>query len=184
MELTIQGRSYELDDSTRDYVSDKINRVSHHISGARVANVLLGQQASHRQDQRFSAQIAFDVNGSVLRSEERATTARAAFAAAAHAIDKRVSRLKGWYRSEKGKHSHELIRFDEPEAEAETFEEDGMVVRVKRFSSKPMPVEEAIFQMDMLGHDFFFFQSSEDQQYNLLYKRTDGDYGLIVPDAL
>ena len=125
-----------------------------------------------------------DVKGSVIRSEERASSARAAIDAAAHAIDCRVQRLKSrMYRSERAKHSGVSIRFDRPEG-AQPFEEDGRVVRVKRFPMKPMTVEEAIFQIDMLGHDFFLFLSTDDQQYNLLYRRTDGDYGLIIPDML
>ena len=184
MELTIQGRNLELDGDTRDYISKKVNRVGRHISSTRSAAVQICQEKTRRVDQRFSAQITGDVNGSVIRSEERASSPRAAIDAAAHAIDHRVQRLKGrMYRGERAKHSGASIRFDQPE-EAQPSEEDGRVVRVKRYPIKPMTVEEAIFQIDMLGHDFFLFLSSDDQQYNLLYKRTDGDYGLIIPDML
>ena len=63
-------------------------------------------------------------------------------------------------------------------------EEEGKVVRVKRISIKPMAVEEAIFQMEMLGHSFYLFLDMEDQKHHVLYRRTDGDYGLLIPDAL
>ena len=58
---------------------------------------------------------------------------------------------------------------------------DGALVRVKRFSMKPLTVEEAAFQMQLLGHGFFMFLNSETDQHNLHYRRDDGDYGLIQP---
>ena len=58
------------------------------------------------------------------------------------------------------------------------------MVRVKRFAVKPMTVEEATFQMEMLGHNFFLFLSDAERQYSVVYRRTDGDYGLIIPEML
>ena len=58
------------------------------------------------------------------------------------------------------------------------------MVRVKGFPAKPMTLDDAAFQMDLLGHDFFMFLNSETDQYSLLYKRRDGDYGLIQPEPL
>ena len=60
----------------------------------------------------------------------------------------------------------------------------GKVVRVKQFSIKPMTLDEAAFQMELLGHDFFLFLNGETDQYNLLYRRHDGDYGLIQTEPL
>ena len=61
-------------------------------------------------------------------------------------------------------------------------EEERRVVRVKRFSIKPMDVEEAILQMELLGHSFYVFENAEDGQVNVLYQRKDGNYGLIEPE--
>jgi putative sigma-54 modulation protein len=58
------------------------------------------------------------------------------------------------------------------------------VVKVKRFALKPMDVEEAVMQMELLGHDFFVFSNAETDQVNVVYKRRDGNYGLIEPDLL
>jgi len=55
------------------------------------------------------------------------------------------------------------------------------VVKTKRFVMKPMPVEEAVLQLDLLGHDFFVFTNAETEEINVLYKRKDGNYGLIEP---
>ncbi len=184
MQVTIQGRNLEVDDAMRDYIDRKVDRVGRHISATRSASVHLSHEQTRRTDQRFSAQITVDVNGSIVRSEERARTTKAAVDAAAHAIDRRVKRLKSrLYRSERAKHDPSSIRFEEAE-ESVPVEEDGKVVRVKRFPIKPMAVEEAIFEMDMLGHSFYLFLDMEDQKHHVLYRRKDGDYGLLIPESL
>ena len=62
--------------------------------------------------------------------------------------------------------------------------EDGSVVKVKRFPIKPMAVDEAAFQMELLGHSFFLFVNGDTEQHNVIYRRNDGDYGLIEPEPL
>ena len=71
----------------------------------------------------------------------------------------------------------------EPEDEAVEEEEAGRVVRTKRFSMKPQDVEEAMLQMDLLGHSFYVFHNAQTDEVNVLYRRNDGDYGLIEPDV-
>ncbi len=71
----------------------------------------------------------------------------------------------------------------EMEQEGKKEEEEPRVVRTKRFAMKPMSVEEAILQMNLLGHDFFVFTNAETEQVNVVYRRRDGNYGLIEPDV-
>jgi len=64
-------------------------------------------------------------------------------------------------------------------------EEDApRVVKTKRFAIKPMPVEEAVLQMNLLGHSFFVFSNADTEMVNVVYKRKDGNYGLIEPEFL
>lgn len=67
-------------------------------------------------------------------------------------------------------------------AENDDNDEEFNVVKTKRFSVKPMSTEEAILQMELLGHNFFVFQDSESNDMNVVYKRKDGQYGLIEPE--
>ncbi|MBI2122962.1 MAG: sigma 54 modulation/S30EA ribosomal C-terminal domain-containing protein, partial [Armatimonadetes bacterium] len=60
---------------------------------------------------------------------------------------------------------------------------ESPIVRTKRFAMKPMTPDEAVMQMDLLGHDFFVFRNSGTMEVNVVYRRTDGKYGLIEPDA-
>ena len=68
------------------------------------------------------------------------------------------------------------------DAAADADEEEIAVVRVKRYASKPMSVEEAILQMNLLGHQFFMFRNTENEEINVVYRRKDGNYGLLEPD--
>ena len=68
------------------------------------------------------------------------------------------------------------------EEEYDDEESEGVIVRVKRFRVAPMSPEEAIEQMELLGHDFFVFYNADGGQFNVVYRRRDGDYGLIQPE--
>ena len=110
-------------------------------------------------------------------------------------MDRRLERYKSKaYRSEQAKKAGKNVSIRMLEApdvppvqntdDDEVVEAEGRVVRIKRFPIKPMTVDEAAFQMELLVHDFFMFLNSEADQHNLLYKRRDGDYGLIQPEPL
>ena len=94
------------------------------------------------------------------------------------ALTNRVARYKG-KRFEKGK---DTVRTMEPAAAGGEAVTRGRIVKTKQFAVKPMPVDEATEQMELLGHDFFLFVNSESGKANLLYRRKDGDYGLIEPN--
>lgn len=195
MELKILGRNLELNDQVRAYITRKVNRLSRHLSGITSATVELTRESTRAQDDRVVAQVTLGIDGSVLRGEERGANAIAAVDSVVAVMDRRVERYKGkFYRSKQVKKTGKNVSIrtldistapaEEAAADAEVLEADERVVRTKRFPIKPMTVAEAAFQMELLGHDFFMFLNSETDQHNLLYKRRDGDYGLIEPEAL
>ena len=96
-------------------------------------------------------------------------------------VDLVVDKLERQIRKYKTRLNRKLRRMEKPEVQAVP-DDDQQVVKIKRFTFKPMPVDEAIMQMNMLGHDFFVFTNSESEQINVLYRRRDGNYGLIQPD--
>jgi putative sigma-54 modulation protein len=156
-----------------------------------LAKVELRIDRTRRQDQRAHAEITVDVDGTVLRSEERAATPTAAIDQMVETLDRRLIRLKGrLYANERAKKAGRNVSVRTLDAlaaggeEGEQVEVVGQVVRVKRFPIKPMTVEEAAFQMEALGHDFFLFLNTETNTYNVLYKRKGGGYGLIQPEPL
>ena len=195
MDLQIYRKNLELNDTTRDYIARKVGRLSRHLSGITVAKVEISRQNTRVQDQRVVAQITLDINGTVLRGEEQGSNAMAAVDSVIAVMARRVERYKGRvYRSKQSKKSGGNVSIrtlgapatptEEGGPEEEIVGATGRVVRVKGFPAKPMTLDDAAFQMDLLGHDFFMFLNSETDQYSLLYKRRDGDYGLIQPEPL
>ena len=190
MELKIQTRNVEINDQVRRHITKKLGLISRHLPGITEAAVEVASEPTRSQQDRIVVQVTLDVNGDILRGEQRAASTTAAINAVAEVLDRRIERYKSrTYRSERARQLPPL-RTQEAEEMAQPRDviegellPDGTLVRVKGFHMKPLTVEEAAFQMQLLGHDFFMFLNSESDQHNLLYRRDDGDYGLIQPTA-
>jgi len=123
-------------------------------------------------------QVTIDSGGTLLRGEERAEDLFAAIDKVATIMGRQIEHYKGkLYEKRRGS---SLAR-SEPSEEIET-RPQRKVVKVKRFAVKPMSVAEATDQMELLGHDFFLFFNDDTEKLNLLYRRKDGNYGLIEPE--
>jgi putative sigma-54 modulation protein len=125
-------------------------------------------------------------NGTYLRAEERGPRLLAAIDAAADVMSRQVRRFKDRsYHSGRRGEAKEAARIEQPKVEEEEEVEEefvlGKVVRVKRFPMKPMSEEEAVEQMELLGHAFFLFFDASANTYAVLYRRRNGDYGMIFP---
>ena len=195
MELKIIGRNIKLNEKTREHIERKVDRLSRHLPGITTATVELARENTRSQTHRVVAQITLDIKGTVLRGEERAANATAAVDSVTSVMDRRVERYKGKvYSSKQAKRAGKNVSIRtlaatdpspvEGSDEDEIEEIQGKSVRVKRFPIKPMTLNEAAFQMELLGHDFFLFLNSETDQYCVLYERHDGDYGLIQTEPL
>ena len=195
MELLIQGRNLELNESTREYITNKVNRMERHLPGISSARVELARETTRGRGASVVVQITLDIGGTVLRAEERAPSSTVAVDAVADVMDRRLDRYKGkFYRSSQAKRASRKgspktmempsIPPEEESPGVDVVEAEAKVVRVKRFPFKPMTVGDATFQMELLGHSFFLFHNSETDQPNVLYTRRDGDYGLIEPESL
>ncbi len=195
MNLDIQVKDLEVDERLQQQITQKVGRLDKRIKGITSALVELSLNNSRRKENRFVAEVTLDVSGSVLRAQEKAGSVTEAVTSVIDALDRRIERLKyKVYRSGQSRKvaQHQLQRGPAPadvDAEEDGLGEDGIgsakgVVRVKRYPIKPMTLDEAAFQMELSGHDFFLFFDSEERQYNLLYKRQDGDYGLIQPEPM
>ena len=195
MELHIHGKNLELDERTRDSVTRKVNRLSRHLPSITTATIELARENTRARDQRFVAQATLNIDGTVLRGEERGATALAAVDSVIHVVDRRIQRYKGkLYKSEQTRKAGKNVSIRDAEVspvpppegttDDEIHEALGRVVRLKRFPIKPITLDEAALEMELLGHDFFLFLDSQTEAYNLLYRRRDGDYGLIQPEPL
>jgi putative sigma-54 modulation protein len=121
-------------------------------------------------------QVTLRSNGTILRAEERTDDIFASIDAVVDKIHRQIARYKGKRRDRGRRVRGEPLPIEEMEEEAHR------IVRLKQFSMIPMTQDEAIEQMELLGHDFFVFFNSEVESINILYRRKDGDYGLLQPE--
>ena len=160
-------------DSLKDRAEKKLSKLERYFSQEPEAIVRFKQQRGGRN----IAEITMSVNGLILRAEEDSNDM---YLSIDRAVDKLESQIRR-YRTKMGKH----LREARAEAPVEPVYEEASfdVVRTKRFSVKPMDVDDAITQMELLGHNFFLFMNAENNTMNVLYRRNDGSYGLLVPET-
>ena len=187
MQLSITGRNMELTDYIRDYVDKRMQRATRHLPSLHEGRVELAA-VSNGNGQRHIVQVTLRAGGKILRGEERANDLFTAIDDVMEKMVRQVDRFKG--KRQQRRHATQPEPLSEPEAlealEAadSTDEDDGYqpIVKTKRFQTAPMGPEEAIEQMELLGHNFFVFFNAHDGQINVVYRRHDGDYGLLVPE--
>ncbi len=190
MELQILAKNLELNDQVRNHASQKLGQLGRQLPSITNAVVELASEPTRAQKDRVVAQVTLDVNGAILRSEQRAANTRSAINSAAEVLSRLIERYKGrTYRSERPRRSQpqpvEPTSEDLPPDSAEQDLAplpDGDIVRVKRFDMPSMTVDEAALQMQLLGHQFFMFLNSDTGTHNVLYQRRDGNLGLIQPN--
>lgn len=192
VELQIRTNGTKVTDGMREFIDRrmaKLDRLAEHVVDAHLE---LRTEESRNGSEMTTAQITLHTGRHVLRAEERdAEPARAVDGVIDKLItqvrkynDKKVSRRKRGVSS--GALVDEASAVLTPDDSASAVdglpdEIDDVVVRTKRFEMKPMPVDEAIDQMQLVGHDFFLFRNVDDNELNVLYRRRDGSYGLLAP---
>lgn len=180
MQLIIQGKNIEVTDRLREYVEKKVARLDRYLPNITEARIELSTESARSAEHRQVAQLTLRAKGKILRSEERTDDIFTSIDAMINKMHRQVARYKGKRRG-KGRSIEEPLP-DETFAEYDEEEElPPRIVRIKRFDMVPMDEEEAVEQMELLGHDFFVFYNINDDGINVLYLRRDGDYGLIQP---
>lgn len=183
VEVQIFARSMEVTDRIQDYVTKKVSKLDRYLPGIEEARVDLAYVKSARsQTDRQVAQITVRGKGFLLRAEERADDIFAAFDTAIDKMQRQMQRYKG--KRQRGRDDSKAA--DEVANEALSEEETGeigpIIARRKHFRLSPMDEVEALEQMLLLGHEnFFIFFNANTNAINVLYRRRDGNYGLIEP---
>ncbi|MCH7734309.1 MAG: ribosome-associated translation inhibitor RaiA [Chloroflexi bacterium] len=187
MKLTITAKNLTLNPDVEKYAQRRLSRLDRRLRHSVPARLVIRREDTRRRDERFVAEVTADLKGAILRGEERGASLEAAIDKVTDVLDRQIRRYKT-RRKRRGKGLSEFEdrlagMFNEVESEEESPEvlSDGRVVREKRHPVTRMTVEEAVAQMDLLGHDFYLFLNAETGASNVVYRRHDGDYGLIVP---
>ncbi len=180
VEMQVTGKHLEITQEILDYVQRRFEKLSRHLSNIQESKVEILREMTKSPQDRYAVQVTLNSRGTLLRGEVRAADLFEAIDNAAKVMDRQIERYKG-RQNDKSKGLHHNL----PAQQAVTtppLAPAGRVVKSKRFEVKPMTADEAVEQMELLGHDFFLFFDEKRGQINLLYKRKDGNYGLIEPE--
>ena len=176
MQLIIQGKNMEVTDRLQEYIEKKVGKLDRYLPTITEARMELSVEGAKSAKDRQVAQLTVRSKGTLLRAEERTADMFASIDATVDKMYRQIVRYKG-KRYGRGRGPGEIPPVEE-------FEEEGppRIVRIKRFQVAPMDEEEAVEQMELLGHDFFVFFNVETNEMNVIYRRKDGNYGLIEPE--
>ena len=178
LKFNIRGENIEVTPAIREYVEAKVEKVERYFNED--VNATANVNLKVYNDKQTKVEVTIPMKNVTLRAEERNNDMYAA-------VDLIVDKLERQIRKHKTKVNR---KFRDREGAgvyfatvtkngAEVEEEEYQVVRTKQFDLKPMDEEEAILQMNMLGHDFYIYTDAESDATNIVYKRKDGKYGLI-----
>lgn len=183
MEIEILAHNMELTPRLQNYVEKKVAKLDRYLPNLTAVHVDLSSENTRSAVQRQVAQITVrDERGTILRAEERNSDMFAAVDAVLDKLYRQIERYRGKYKS-KGRGAGEAVLYEEPLPTAEELgDEEQKIVRRKRFALHPMSAEEAVDQMELLGHDFYVFFNSDDEAINVVYRRRDGNFGLLQPE--
>lgn len=212
MELTITAKNLPTSRAVSEYAEKRLGKVANRLRGDVPMRLVLRKEGTKAASDRFVAEVTATLKGgTVIRAEERAEDLYAAIDALSGVLMRQIRRYKTRHTKRRASLTEweaavleELSPIDTspettkapaaaapgPKGEApvgtETISElgDGRLVRTKTHEMAPMTVEEASSRMELLGHSFFVFQNAADQRISVIYRRYDGDYGLIVPEPV
>lgn len=174
MKLIITGRNIEVTEPIRVHAEEKLEKFDKYFQSDIEAHVTFSVQ---KRNQTVEITIHLK-EGTFFRVEESTNDMYASIDLAIDKLAKQMKKHKT--KIEKRFHGRGVVNYDEVFTE-EPVEEEMKIVKTKKFGIKPMMAEEAVLQMEMLGHDFFVFLNGETDEVNVVYKRKNDDFGLIEP---
>ncbi len=173
MRITITGKNIEVSDYLKDLTLKKMSKLDRYFPADTAAQVTMAVEKN-----RHIVEVTIPYAGGVIRGEEVTGDMYASIDNVIAKLERQIVRHRT-----KLEKNLKVDAFEEPIPEYAEDEDDGpKVVKVKRFSIKPMSEEEAILQMELVGHSFFVFMNAEANDINVLYKGNDGNLGLIEPE--
>ena len=185
MELIVKSRNGKVSERQQDYIKEKLGKLERYLDKISKVTVEVTEEQRRTDNNTHRAQVTLvGEHGILLRAEQRAADLKAAIDIVHDSLQRQIERYKDkhWRRGKLRRQNNEIVEAI-PETAAAAADDDyrPRIMRTKEFQVKPMYSDEAVEQMELLGHDFFVFRDAGTSQINVLYRREDGNYGLIVP---
>ncbi len=175
MKITISGKNFTVTKALREYTEKKVGKLEKFFEGDIEAQVTLSVEKD-----RHIVEVTMPINGMLLRGE---TETQDMYSSVDVVVDKLEKQIEKYKTKLARKIKKTSFKYNNKKQKIHD-DSEPKVVRVKKFALKPMDLEEAIMQMELLGHDFFVFSNAETDMVNVVYKRRDGNFGLIEPELL
>lgn len=179
MRLDIRGKNLEVTEALKDYTTKRLSKLEKYIDDMKEAQVALSVEGEGHK-----VEVTIPLNGVILRGEEASEDMYSSIDLVVEKLEKQIEKYKTrLYRNDRGVGLKKAwLEESKRDLESDQDVEKFKIVRTKRFALKPMDEEEAIMQMNLLGHTFFVFFNSRSEEVNVVYRRKDGNYGLIEPE--
>ena len=175
MKTTVSGKNLEVTSGLRNAMEKKLLKLDKYFAPEVEAHATLSVEGN-----RQKVEVTIPFNGVILRGEESTDDMYASIDLVSDKIERQIRKQKTKLQR---RLKTESVRFQFiPEYDFKDKEEESKIVRTKKFAIKPMSAEEAVLQMELLGHSFFVYESADNGELNVVYKRKYGNYGLIEPE--
>lgn len=181
LNFNIRGENIEVTPAIREHVESKINKVERYFNDDFQANANVNLKVFNNSETKV--EVTIPMKSLTLRAEERHSDMYAAVDLIIDKLERQIrkhkTKVNRKFREGEGVGTYFANVNSSEQTSNDESEEDIVIVRTKQFELKPMDQEEAVLQMDMLGHNFYVFTDGESNGTNIVYKRKDGKYGLI-----
>ena len=175
MKVNITGKNYETYEKLESTIEKKLDRLDKYFSEDIDANAVLSRERG-----RDKIEVTINAKGAVFRAEEMNQDIYECIDRVVDKLSSQITRFKGKLAKRYNDNKALKFEFDEPEDDEDLEEvEDTPVVKTKKFELRPMDVDEAILEMEMLGHNFFVYLDMDTDSVNVVYKRNGGNYGVL-----
>jgi putative sigma-54 modulation protein len=189
LDVLVKGRNISVTEALERYATEKVERVSRFFDEGRSdsrAEVELIHERNRSVSEPEVAEATLFINGSVLKASEASEDMYASIDRMSDKLERQVKRYRGrqidrWQGQLKNNAPEVRDEAVQPFVVEEEEEIETRIVRSKQFQMKPMSEEEAVLQLELLDHDFYVFTSADTGDINVVYRRRDGNYGLIEP---
>jgi putative sigma-54 modulation protein len=179
MQFQVKGRNLEVSDAIRTYAEQKLAKLDRQLNDPRV-ELELAVERNPSIAANHVAEATIWTRGPVLRAREASSDMRASIDQLVEKLERQVKR----YRTQGKARRRRAARANGPAEAAMPVvpdEAEPLIVKTKQFTVTPMTPEDAVLQLELIGHDFFVFRSADSGEVNVVYRRRDGNYGLIEP---
>jgi ribosome hibernation promoting factor len=174
--LQVKGKNVEVSPALKDYAQRRLGKLEKHLNDSARVELELAAERNPSIAENQVAEATIWTKGPVLRARESSQDMKASIDLLVDKLERQAQRLREKRRRGRGQ--------ERPPVAATVREPDEpLIVKTKQFAVKPMSPEEAILQLELIGHDFFVFQNAESEGVNVIYRRRDGNYGLIEPQV-